>query len=242
MTGGVLLPAAISFAAMVTVGFWYYLSHEHGAFGFEDFWDKFCAYGHGLAASQVLIAMGVLVASSFARFCLLACILKCLTRRQRKWRWSVGGPSKTPGQQREYAAWIGGLLEKTRIKDPRYRKWADRLGMFNVVVFAAASVAILVFYGQYSWRLDGSTGFDSFSHGWSLGKMLSDSSLVPSVMCFGHAMYKVRGRSREAEDRRLREIRQMEDARRWNSSHQRLSSQHRMSSQQHLVGPQRRSG
>ena len=149
-----------------------------------------CGYGRLMSLWQVILAAGLLVGYCGLRVFALGVVTHYMLRRQTK---HILGPP-----QRYYypsAANVAEWKKKTRkiqelywaaASDPRYRCWANFLGMLDVVTLGAGSGAILWYYYKQRDQLSASIGISSFRDGWTLGQILAVSSILPILIGFVH--------------------------------------------------------
>ena len=188
-TGFVLSLSALAFLLLVAFLVVYHTSSTLSSpFKFEKFWDDVCGYGNLMSMWQVIVAGGLLVLYCGVRVVVGVLAPYTLPRET----------EHSPGPQRHHyptAANGAGWKKRTgKIKelywvtedDPRHRRWANRLGMLDVVVLGGGSGAILWYYYRQRDQLSLSIGINSFRDGWTLGQILAVSSILPILIGFVH--------------------------------------------------------
>jgi hypothetical protein len=176
----VLSLSVIAYAALVAFLVVYYTSSPWSSpFKFEKFWDGVCGYGGLMSMREVIIGAGVLAGYCGLRVCAMGVVTHYIVRRQRKRIQALHG----------YPGWkkMGKIRELYRAaEDPRYRWWADIVGMLDVVALGAGSAVILGYYYTQREQLSISIGIKSFRDGWTLGQILAVSSILPVLIGFVH--------------------------------------------------------
>ena len=186
-TGFVLFLSVIAFAALVAFLVVYHISSALSSpFKFEKFWDGVCGYGRLMSMWEVILAASLLVGYCALRVCVLDVVTRYMVRRQKN---RIPGPHGYPkANDREWRKKMRKIPELYRAaaRDPRYRRWANILGMLDVVALGAGSVVILWYYYTQREQLSISIGIKSFRDGWTLGQILAVSSILPVLIGFVH--------------------------------------------------------
>ncbi|KAK3293053.1 uncharacterized protein B0H64DRAFT_205164 [Chaetomium fimeti] len=189
-TGVVLSLSALAFLALVIfLG----LYHANGdgpvsPFDFEKFWDDFCGYG-ALSIRDVIIGLSLLVGYCAIRTVISAFIIPCvISRKEQNILGNLNGKQGADMLQRARE------LHKISKTEPRYRRWADILGVLDVMMLMAGSVVMLWYYYKQREQLSRTIGARSFRDGWTLGQILAVSSLLPVLIGFVHTFVGVRDR------------------------------------------------
>jgi hypothetical protein len=192
-TGVVLCISAVAFVAMVFFLAMYHINADGpvSPFDFETFWDDFCGYG-ALTIRDVIIALGLLVGYCVVRLILSWFVIPGVISRKEKHVFGNRGHHTLSDKQRAQMFWRARELYRTSESEPRYRRWVDVLGVFDVVALMAGSAVMLWYYYTQREQLSRSIGARSFKDGWTLGQILAVSSLLPVLVGFVHTFGALR--------------------------------------------------
>lgn len=188
-TGLVLFLSVIAFVALVGFLVMYHADGDGpvSPFDFEKFWDDFCGYG-AISSRDVIIGLGILVGYCAVRLIISGMIIPWVIDRNSQRL--LGNPGKHPLNKKQRVQMFRRVRELHEISktEPRYRRWADILGVLDIVAFTVGSTVMLWYYYKQREQLSRSIGTRSFIDGWTLGQILAMSSLLPVLIGFVHTL------------------------------------------------------
>ncbi len=185
-TGFVLSFSVVAFIALVAFLALYQNSKVFSPFQFEQFWDGLCGYGGLVSRRDVIIAASLLTGYCALRLFILGWMVHLAVREDRNRLLRSRGYRTANNAERLRRMGIVRELERAIKAAPWYRKWSDILGVVDVVVFAAGSTTIFVYYCKQRDQLSKSIGINPFKDGWSLGQILAVSGVLPTLVGFIH--------------------------------------------------------
>jgi Sec-independent protein secretion pathway component TatC len=186
-TAFVLSFSVVAFVALVIfLGVYHYqVGSPVSPFEFEQFWDDFCGYG-AISRLDVIIGLSILAGYCAVRIIISGVIIPWVIDRHSKRFLGNGGNHPLNGKQRAQMFRRVRELHNIFKTEPRYRRWADILGVFDILAFMVGSAVMLWYYYKQREQLSKSIGARSFRDGWSLGQILAVSSLLPVLIGFVH--------------------------------------------------------
>jgi hypothetical protein len=186
-TGFVLFLSGIAFVLLVGFLIMYHADGDGpvSPFDIEKFWDDFCGYG-ALSTWDVIIGISILIGYCAVRTIISGLFIPWVIDRHSKRVLGNNGNHPLNGKQRAQMFRRVRELHKIFKTEPRYRRWADILGVFDIVAFMVGSAVMLWYYHKQREQLSRTIGLESFRDGWNLGQILAVSSLLPVLIGFVH--------------------------------------------------------
>lgn len=146
---------------------------------FESYSDSICTFQYSLTEVDLIGVSCGLLGYCVIRIILLSIVGCCIKRK---------GP-----KQSNFEHAHASIQEKHRFRlrlerftraHPTYRKFADFLAFFDIIVFGATTWTLLILYEGYRNTLLQRLHLDWFLDGWTLGQVLSMAAILPIVIDF----------------------------------------------------------
>ncbi|ETS76927.1 hypothetical protein PFICI_10801 [Pestalotiopsis fici W106-1] len=174
----------LSFGLTVGLGFLTALNTLGSpTFSFETYSDTVCQFHYTPDGKNIAIVTGCIVAYIVVRVVVGWLVMRCVFKRLDK-----SHPIPRPNNQgrRPPAGRLQRIRERHRLiqNDPRRRRVVFIMAVVDVLVFGAATWALLVLYTKFRTEILLDLGQDWFTQGWTLGQVLAIFAAAPIAMGF----------------------------------------------------------